>query len=84
MANKTDNISTPSVEIVKENIFVNTIQIMRIFGITRGTFDKGKKTDGFPKALYLSKRPIWKTDDIMAWAFSFNEERPLWKLIDEH
>lgn len=83
MANKTENISTPSVEIVKENIFVNTIQIMRIFGITRGTFDKWKKTDGFPKALYLSKHPIWKTDDIMAWAFGFNEERPLWKLIDE-
>ena len=40
MANKTDNISTPSVDIVKENIFVNTILIMRNFGITRGTFDK--------------------------------------------
>ena len=83
MVNKTDKISTPAVDIIKDNIFVNTIQIMRIFGITRGTFDKWKKTEGFPKALYLSRRPIWKTDDIMAWAYSFTEDRPLWKLLEK-
>lgn len=83
MANKTDRISTPSNEIIKNDYLVTAVKIMKIFDITRGTFDKWKKTKGFPKALFISKRQLWVTKEILDWAKSFDEEHPLWKLIDE-
>lgn len=83
MTNKTDRISTPSNVIIRDNVFVNSVQIMKIFGITRGTFDKWKKTEGFPKKLCLSKRPLWVTKDVLKWAMKFDEKNPLWELIGE-
>lgn len=82
MANKTDKISTSPIQLLNENIFLNTIQIMKIFGITRATFNKWKKSKGFPEELYLTKRPLWKRDEILSWADSFNKSNPLWKLTE--
>lgn len=55
---------------------------MKIFGITRATFNKWKKSKGFPEELYLTKRPLWKRDEILSWADSFNKSNPLWKLTE--
>ena len=79
MGNKTDKIATSAIQLINENIFLNSNQIMKIFGITRSTLDKWKKTKGFPEELYLTKRPIWKKEEILNWAESFNKENPLWK-----
>jgi predicted DNA-binding transcriptional regulator AlpA len=84
MTKKTVFISTPANEIIRDNFFVNSNQIMKIFGITRNTLAKWKKTEGFPKTLYLSKRPLWVTQDVIKWAMSFDEKNPLWKLFDEN
>ena len=82
MANKTDKISTSPIQLLNENIFLNTIQIMRIFCITRATLKKKKKSKGFPEELYLTKRPLWKRDEILSLADSFNKSNPLWKLTE--
>lgn len=49
MANKQDKISLSSNEIIKNDYLVTAVKIMRIFDITRGTFDKWKKTKGFQR-----------------------------------
>lgn len=84
MSNKSDKISTSAIQILDENVFLNTLQIMRIFGITRGTFNKWKRSEGFPEELYLTKRPLWIKEDILKRAKSFSKSNPLWKLTDSH
>lgn len=84
MANKQDKILLSSNEIIKNDYLVTAVKIMRIFDITRGTFDKWKKTKGFPEALYVSKRKLWITQEVLDWARSFNAEHPIWEVIKDN
>jgi predicted DNA-binding transcriptional regulator AlpA len=65
--------STTPKEIVNNNFYVNTKQILMIFGITRTTFDKWRKKN-FPKAIFITTRPLWKTSDVIQWASSFSKK----------
>lgn len=76
MANKQDKITDNAVELVHENIFLTTIQILRIFNVTRTTFDRWRKNTDFPKALYITNRPIWKTQDVIEWAETYGNRNP--------
>ena len=75
MANKQDKLVLQSAsELVKNNIVLRTVEVMKVLGITRSTFDKLKKEANFPKPrLFISKsRPVWLTEEIVNWCKKWN------------
>lgn len=68
MANKTDKISTPAKEIVKDHLLLKTVEVLKVLNISRGTFEKLQKGDSFPKAITrVGGRPMWLTEEILNW-----------------
>lgn len=80
MSNKTDRIDTPAITLIAEKFFLNTKEILKVFNVTRTTFNKWKKLSSFPKPIYLTSRPIWKTQEILDWADKFKNPTA-WKSI---
>lgn len=60
-------------EIVNNNLLVNANQVSKIFNVGRSTFDKLRKRASFPKAIYLTNRPMWKTSEVLSWLDSMRE-----------
>ena len=76
MANKTDKIPTPGKTLIAENLLLSTIQLMKVFGIGRSSFDELKKMPGFPKPLKLNQRVIrWRTDEVVTWLNSLSKTK---------
>lgn len=68
MANKTDKITTPAEELVRDHLLLKTVEVLRVLNISRSTFEKLLKRDGFPKAVTnVSNRPMWLTEEILQW-----------------
>lgn len=68
MANKTDKISTPAKEIVKDHLLLKTVEVLKVLNISRGTFEKLQKEDNFLKAITrVGGRPMWLTEEILNW-----------------
>ena len=55
------------------NLLVNANHVSKIFNVGRSTFDKLRKRASFPKAIYLTNRPMWKTSEVLSWLDSMRE-----------
>ena len=75
LGNKNQNVSFE--ENLANSLFINASEIMKLFKVTRPTFDKWKKTENFPKAIILSRRSVWMTEEIINWAFKHKEGNSL-------
>jgi predicted DNA-binding transcriptional regulator AlpA len=68
MANRTDKISKPAEEIIKDHLLLKTVEVLKVLNISRGTFEKLQRKEGFPKAITnVGNRPMWLTEEILKW-----------------
>ena len=58
MANRTDKISKPAEEIIKDHLLLKTVEVLKVL----------QKKEGFPKAITnVGNRPMWLTEEILKW-----------------
>lgn len=68
MANKSDKISTPADEILRQHYLLRTVEVLKVLNISRATLEKLKGTSDFPKAITkLGNCQMWKKEDILKW-----------------
>ncbi len=68
MANKSDKITTPAEQILKDHYLLKTVEVLRVLNISRATLDKLKESASFPKAITkIGNRPMWRKEDIIKW-----------------
>ena len=62
-------------QLVEEEIFLNTADVMRIFHISRSTLKRWFSDPSVPCSLSPTGRKMWSSDMIMDWAMKKKNSR---------